>query len=57
MNATVGCTFLEFVPNERIRNIDKFDGTNLAGEMATSIELRQVPAARSLTSCREASPP
>ena len=37
-----GGTFVELVPNERIRHTDKFDDPNLAGEMQTTIVLRKV---------------
>jgi uncharacterized protein YndB with AHSA1/START domain len=37
-----GGTYLELVPNERIRHTDKFYDPNLAGEMVTTISLKQV---------------
>ena len=37
-----GGQYLELVPNERIRYTDKFDDPNLAGEMETIIELKEV---------------
>lgn len=37
-----GGTFVELVPNERIRHTDKFDDPNLPGEMQTTITLRKV---------------
>jgi uncharacterized protein YndB with AHSA1/START domain len=37
-----GGTYLELVPNERIRYTDKFDDPNLSGEMQTTITLKQV---------------
>ena len=37
-----GGTFLELVPNERIRHTDAFDDPNLPGEMTTTITLRPV---------------
>lgn len=37
-----GGTFVELVPNERIRHTDKFDDPNLPGEMQTTIVLRKV---------------
>ena len=37
-----GGTFVELVPNERIRHTDKFDDPNLPGEMQTTIILRKV---------------
>ena len=39
---TFGGTFLELVPNERIRHTDAFDDPNLPGEMTTTISLRSV---------------
>jgi uncharacterized protein YndB with AHSA1/START domain len=37
-----GGTFLELVPNERIRHTDEFDDPNLAGQMETTITLRPI---------------
>ena len=37
-----GGSYLELVPNERIRNTDKFDDPNLPGEMITTVVLRKV---------------
>ena len=37
-----GGKYLELVPNERIRYSDRFEDPNLAGEMQTTISLRQV---------------
>ncbi len=37
-----GGTFLELVPNERIRHTDKFDAAELPGEMETTIVLKKV---------------
>lgn len=39
---TFGGTFLELVPNARIRHTDAFDDPNLPGEMTTTITLRSV---------------
>jgi uncharacterized protein YndB with AHSA1/START domain len=36
-----GGKFLELVPNERIRHTDKFDDSNLPGEMTTTITLKK----------------
>ena len=44
-----GGTYLELVPNERIRYTDKFDDPNLPGEMETTIALRQVSCGTELT--------
>jgi uncharacterized protein YndB with AHSA1/START domain len=38
-----GGTYLELVPNQRIRYTDRFDDSNLAGEMITTISI--TPAA------------
>ena len=35
-----GGRYLELVPNERIQHTDRFDDTNLPGEMVTTIEFR-----------------
>src|SRR4051812_3647349 len=37
-----GGSFLELVPNERIRHTDTFDDANLPGEMQTTITLKKV---------------
>ena len=37
-----GGTYLELLPNERIRHTDSFDDPNLPGEMETTIALRPV---------------
>ena len=37
-----GGTYLELVPDERIRHTDKFDDPNLPGEMQTTISLKKV---------------
>ena len=37
-----GGTYLELVPNERIRHDDQFDDPNLPGTMITTIELKPV---------------
>lgn len=36
-----GGKYLELVPNECIRNTDRFDDPNLAGEMQTAVTLKQ----------------
>lgn len=35
-----GGSYLELVPGERIRHTDRFDDTNLPGEMVTTIDLK-----------------
>ena len=37
-----GGEYLELIPNQRIRNNDRFDDSNLPGEMITTIDLRPV---------------
>src|SRR5438874_9986326 len=37
-----GGTFVELVPNERLRYTDKFDDPNMSGEMITTIDIKQV---------------
>lgn len=37
-----GGEYLELVPNERIRYVDKFDDPNLPGTMQVTVELKQV---------------
>ena len=44
-----GGTYLELVPNERIRYTDKFDDPSLPGEMETTIVLRQVSCGTDLS--------
>jgi uncharacterized protein YndB with AHSA1/START domain len=39
---TFGGTYLELVPNQRMRYTDKFDDPNLTGEMHTTITLKKV---------------
>jgi uncharacterized protein YndB with AHSA1/START domain len=42
LEARVGGEYLELVPNERIRNTDRFDDPNLPGEMVTTVTLKAV---------------
>src|SRR3979490_1348616 len=51
-----GGTYLELVPHERIRYSDKFDDPNLAGEMRTTITLKEVPCGRELNVVQEGVP-
>lgn len=44
-----GGTFVELVPNERIRYSDTFDDPNLPGEMTVTVHLRQVAFGTELT--------
>jgi uncharacterized protein YndB with AHSA1/START domain len=39
-----GGTYLELVPQERIRYTDKFDDPNLPGEMQVTITIQRVPS-------------
>lgn len=51
-----GGTYLELVPNERIRNTDQFDDPNLPGEMVTTISLREVSCGTELDIVQEGIP-
>ena len=51
-----GGEYLELVPNERIRNIDRFDDANLPGEMVTTVTLRPVSCGTELTVVQEGIP-
>lgn len=51
-----GGTYLELVPNERIRYTDKFDDPNLPGEMQGTISLRQVSCGTELSVLQEGIP-
>jgi uncharacterized protein YndB with AHSA1/START domain len=51
-----GGTYLELTPNERIRHTDKFDAPNLAGEMQTTITLKQVFCGTELNITQEGIP-
>lgn len=51
-----GGTYVELVPNERIRYTDKFDDPSLAGEMQTTVELRQVSVGTDVTIVQEGIP-
>jgi len=51
-----GGTFLELVPNERIRHTDAFDDANLPGEMTTTISLRPVFCGTELSVVQEGIP-
>ena len=51
-----GGTYLELVPNERIRYTDKFDDANLPGEMVTLITLKAVICGTELTAVQEGIP-
>ena len=51
-----GGTYLELLPHERIRYTDKFDDPNLAGEMQTTITLKQVSCGTELSIVQEGVP-
>jgi len=51
-----GGTYLELVPNERIRNTDRFDDPNLPGEMTVTVDLRAVPGGTELEITQEGIP-
>ena len=51
-----GGTFLELVPNERIRHTDAFDDPNLPGEMTTTVSLRPVFCGTELSVVQEGIP-
>jgi len=51
-----GGTYVELVPNERIRYTDKFDDPNLSGEMQTSITLKKVSCGTELNIVQEGVP-
>jgi len=51
-----GGTFLELVPNERIRHTDRFDDPNLPGEMQTTIVLRKVSVGTEIEIVQEGIP-
>ena len=51
-----GGTYLELVPNERIRNTDVFDDPNLPGEMLTTVSLRKVSCGTELEIVQEGIP-
>ena len=51
-----GGTYLELVPNERIRHTDKFDDPNLPGEMQTTISLKKVSVGTELDIVQEGIP-
>jgi uncharacterized protein YndB with AHSA1/START domain len=51
-----GGTYLELKPHERIRYTDKFDDSNLPGEMQTTITLKQVFCGTDLNITQEGIP-
>ena len=51
-----GGRYLELVPHERIRHTDSFDDPNLAGEMHTTISLKQVSVGTEVNIVQEGIP-
>jgi len=51
-----GGTYLELVPNERIRHTDKFDDPNMPGEMQVTITLKKVSCGTELNIVQEGVP-
>jgi uncharacterized protein YndB with AHSA1/START domain len=51
-----GGTYLELVPNRRIRYSDKFDDAKLPGEMQTVVELREVACGTEMSVVQEGIP-
>lgn len=51
-----GGTYRELTPHERIRYTERFDDPNLAGEMQTSITLKQVSCGAELNIVQEGIP-
>ena len=53
---TFGGTYLELVPNERIRNDDRFEDPGLPGTMVTTVDLKAVPAGTEVRIVQEGIP-
>lgn len=51
-----GGKYLELVPNERIRNTDKFEDPNLPGEMTVTVTLKKVVVGTELNVVQEGLP-
>ena len=51
-----GGSYVELVPNERIRYTDKFDDPNLPGEMQTTVSLKKVSCGTELNIVQEGLP-
>ena len=51
-----GGTYVEVVPNERLRNTDRFDDAQWPGEMVTTYVLRAVPSGTELHITQEGIP-
>lgn len=51
-----GGSYLELIPNERIRHTDSFDAPNLPGEMVTTVSLKAVFCGTELSIAQEGIP-
>ncbi len=51
-----GGTYLELVPNERLRYTDRFEDPNLPGQLIVSIELKKVSVGTELSIVQEGVP-
>ena len=51
-----GGTYLELVPNEKIRSTDRFDDPNLPGEMQVTVTLKKVLVGTELSIVQEGVP-
>ena len=51
-----GGTYLEVLPNERLRYTDQFDDPNLPGQMITTVELKKVSCGTELIATQEGIP-
>src|SRR5690606_19086613 len=51
-----GGTYLELIPNEKIRYSDKFDDPNLSGEMQATITLKKVSCGTEVNIVQEGVP-
>jgi uncharacterized protein YndB with AHSA1/START domain len=51
-----GGTYVELVPNERLRYTDKFDDSNMPGEMTVTITLKKVLVGTELSIVQEGVP-
>lgn len=51
-----GGTYLELVPNERIKYTDRFDDPGLPGEMITTVTMRAVSCGAEITAVQEGIP-
>lgn len=51
-----GCKYVELVPSEKLRYIDKFDDPNLPGEMQVTVSIKKVAAGTELSVVQEGIP-